>query len=93
MPIVMSLQCDNYAECKSRIDGDEAISLGDLDAEHSRLWCGQRLERELYAVAVAAGWEWARPQWFCRKCMRRALMAAQRQQMDAFMNNPPPPRP
>jgi hypothetical protein len=85
MPIVMSLQCENHAECGQHIDGDEGIGLGDLDAEHSLLWYGQRLERELYAAAVAAGWEWTRPRWFCRQCMRRALIDAQRQQIDAFM--------
>jgi hypothetical protein len=68
MPLILSLQCENHAECHGRIDGDEALDLADAGNDDARLWGGQRIERELYAAAEQAGWVWTGAWWLCHLC-------------------------
>ena len=91
MPLVLSLKCENHAECGQRIDSDEALDLAPapyrigLDGSDRVIYGGEGVEVDLYAAAKGAGWYWTGAWWLCPGChglaeVRKEIAAQNRTQ-------------
>lgn len=72
MPVLLCIQCENFAECGSVIFSDEECDCHDGPRNSLRVVDGQRLEYELNTAAQKAGWIF-NGLWMCKSCFDAAV--------------------